>query len=64
MTAATNLQWRRAATSSDLLSPSSGDIESEGPTDVMLSQTVLDRQLTIEVLDGSRVLLRFSLANY
>jgi hypothetical protein len=63
-TTATNLEWRRAGTSSDVLAPSSGIIASTGATDVVLTQTVLDRDLKIEVVDGSRVLLRFTLANY
>ncbi len=64
ITGATNLQWRRASTSVDVLSPDSGSISPSGQTDVALTQTVLDSQLQIEIVDGSRVLMRVTLAGY
>jgi hypothetical protein len=64
VTSATALEWRRAATSNDVLTPSSGTISSSGTTVVAATQTVLDQNVTFEVVDGSRVLLRFTLDNY
>jgi hypothetical protein len=62
-TKSSSLSWRRSSLSADVLSPSSGSISSNGPTDVALEQTVLDQALVIEVVDGGRVLLRFSIDN-
>ena len=57
------LRWRRAATGSDLLNPSEGRIEAIGTTSVVLTEQVLDRSLTIEVLHRDALLLSFTLRN-
>ncbi|MBN2370645.1 MAG: hypothetical protein JXO72_09160 [Vicinamibacteria bacterium] len=63
VTKAGSLGWRRASSSADVLSPASGSIAPNGPTDVALEQTVLDQALVIEIVDSGRVLMRFSIAN-
>jgi hypothetical protein len=63
-TAAASLQWRRAGTSTDVFTPASGSIYPAGTSDVAVTQTVLDHNVTIEIVDGSSVLLSFTLANY
>jgi len=63
-TTRTGLRWRRSATSSDVLSPSEGDVSSDGNTKVDLSDLALDRTVTIEVVAGSKVVLAFTLRHY
>ena len=63
-TSRTGLTWRRATGSTDLLSPSGGAISSDGSTSVLLSDTVLDSSVGIEVVQGSTVLLSFTLRHY
>ena len=59
-----NLRWQRAATSSDVLSPSEGKIKGIGETSVVLSDIVLDSTVTIEILHGDTKLLAFTLRHY
>jgi hypothetical protein len=63
-TARTGLRWRRSVTSSDILSPSEGTVSRNGGTSVLLSDLVLDSAVTIEIVDGSTVLLAFTLRHY
>jgi len=64
-TSRTNLSWRRSAASSDVLSPSTGAIASQGTTEVQIQDTVLDKDVTFEIVDGGGlVLLAFTLRNY
>jgi hypothetical protein len=60
-TVRTGLQWRRAPANSDVLSPPSGEISSNGNTTVDVLDLALDSGVTIEVVDGTAVLLRFTL---
>jgi hypothetical protein len=60
-TVRTGLQWRRAAANSDVLTPSGGEISSNGNTTVDVLDLALDSGLTVEVADGTAVLLRFTL---
>jgi hypothetical protein len=63
-TTRTGLRWRRAADSSDVLTPSDGDVSSDGKTTVLLSDIVLDSSVRIEVVSGGTVLLAFTLRHY
>jgi hypothetical protein len=59
------LRWRRSSASSDVLTPSSGSLEGDGVSSVTLSDIVLDRSVTIEVLgEEDDVLLTFSLKHF
>lgn len=59
------LQWRRSASSSDVLNPGSGSVASSGGTSVVLSDIVLASSVTFEVVDGQgKVRLRFQLKHY
>lgn len=58
------LQWRRAATSGDVLDPSSGTIAGNGQTEVALTDIVLDDEVAIAITDGSKVLLRFRVRHH
>jgi hypothetical protein len=61
---ASGLQWRRSNFTGDAITPSGGSINSSGATDVTVAQTVQDRYLVIEVVNGGDVLMRLTLANY
>ena len=63
-TSRTGLRWRRSVTSSDVLEPSEGAIARNGTTSVLLSDLVLDSAVTIEIVDGSNVLVAFTLRHY
>jgi hypothetical protein len=63
-TARTGLRWRRSVTSSDVLDPSEGAVASQGATSALLTDLVLDSTVTIEIVDGNRVLLAFTLRHY
>jgi hypothetical protein len=63
-TSRTGLTWRRAGLTGDVLEPSTGAIASEGTTTVTLADTVLDSSVTIEVVQGTTVLLSFSLRHF
>jgi hypothetical protein len=58
------LRWRRSVTSSDVLEPAGGTISRNGSTAVLLSDLVLDSAVTIEIVDGDRVLVAFTLRHY
>ncbi len=58
------LTWRRADGSVDVLAPESGAISPNGLTAVTISDTVLDDQVKIQVLDGTEVLLNFTVRSY
>jgi len=58
------LWWRRAASSYDMLRPSSGPIAASGRSRVTFQDLVLDDVVTIEVLDGERLLLSFTLRHF
>jgi hypothetical protein len=60
----TGLTWRRSTISSDVLTPNGGTIAGEGVTSVVVSDIVLDSTVTIEIVDGSAVLLSFTLRHY
>ena len=59
-----NLWWRRAASSFDVLYPSSGSITAAGKSRVSLSNLVLDQTVTIEVLEGDQRLMSFTLKHF
>ncbi len=59
-----SLRWRRSETSGDVLSPSEGAVSSQGATSALLTDLVLDSALTIEIVDGNKVLLAFTLRHY
>ena len=63
-TARTGLRWRRSVTSSDVLEPSAGAIAKNGTTSVLLTDLVLDSAVTIEIVEGSNVLIAFTLRHY
>ncbi|MCU0243079.1 MAG: hypothetical protein MUF51_11740 [Vicinamibacteria bacterium] len=63
-TARTGIEWRRAATSSDLISPTGGSVANNASTSAAIEQTILGNNLVIEVFEGANVLLRFSVQNY
>ncbi len=63
-TSRTGLRWRRSVTSSDVLDPSEGPVSSQSPTSVLLTDLVLDSTVTIEIVDGSKALLAFTLRHY
>ena len=63
-TTRTGLRWRRAAASSDVLTPAEGDVSGDGKTTVLLSDIVLDSSVRIEVVSGGTVLLAFTLRHY
>ena len=56
-----SFQWRRKASSLDLLAPSTGTIAGSGASSVQLVDTVLGSEVTIEIFDGDKVYLAFSL---
>jgi hypothetical protein len=58
------LWWRRAVSSYDMLRPSSGPIAASGRSRVTFQDLVLDDAVTIEVLDGERLLLSFTLRHF
>ena len=59
------LQWRRSASSSDVLDPNGGFVASSGETSVVLSDIVLANSVTFEVVDSlGKVRLRFKLKHY
>jgi hypothetical protein len=60
----TGLRWRRSVTSSDVLEPSEGAVASNGVTSTLLTDLVLDSNVTIEIVDGSKVLAAFTLRHY
>jgi hypothetical protein len=62
--AATGLRWRRADTSSDVLQPSSGPVQHDGPTSVLVSDLVLDSAVTLEIVAGDDVVLSFTLRHH
>jgi hypothetical protein len=59
-----NLWWRRAASSFDVLYPSSGSITAAGKNRVSLSNLVLDQTVTVEVLEGDQRLMSFTLKHF
>jgi hypothetical protein len=59
-----NLWWRRAESSFDVLHPSSGSIAATGRNRVSLSNLVLDRTVTIEVLEADQRLMSFTLKHF
>jgi hypothetical protein len=64
-TTRSNLSWRRSPSSSDVITPPTGAVASQGETEVQVQDIVLDSTVTFEVLDGSGlVLLAFTLRNY
>ena len=64
-TSRTNLSWRRSAASSDVITPPTGAVASQGETEVLVQDIVLDANVTFEVVDGGGlVLLSFTLRNY
>ena len=63
-TSRARLQWRRSANSGDVLEPSTGTLASNGRTEVVLSDIVLDDRVKIEIVDGEDVVLRFVLRHY
>jgi len=63
-TSRTGLRWRRSVTSGDVLLPSEGAIGRNGTTSVLLTDLVLDSAVTIEIVDGSNVLIAFTLRHY
>jgi hypothetical protein len=60
----TGLRWRRSVTSSDVLEPSGGAVSSDGATSALVTDLVLDSAVTIEIVDGSTVLVAFTLRHY
>jgi hypothetical protein len=63
-TARTGLRWRRSVTSSDVLEPSDGAIAKNSTTSVLTTDIVLDSTVTIEIVEGSNVLIAFTLRHY
>jgi hypothetical protein len=63
-TTRTGLVWRRADGNSDVLSPGTGAISSNGTTSVLLTDTVLQNTVTFEIVDGGTVLLSFTLRHF
>jgi hypothetical protein len=63
-TSRSGLQWRRAATSSDVLLPAVGELATRGTTSVSLRDIVLDGAVTLEIVDGSQVLLTVTVRSY
>ena len=61
---ARTLRWRRSPTSSDVVTPSEGNVAKNGTTSVLLTDVVLDSTVTIEIVDGSTVLAKFTLRHY
>jgi hypothetical protein len=59
-----SLRWRRSVTSSDVLDPSEGPVSNQGKSSALLTDLVLDSAVTIEIVDGNRVLLAFTLRHY
>jgi hypothetical protein len=57
------LWWRRAESSFDVLRPSSGSIAA-GRSRVSVSSLVLDQTVTIEVLEGDRRLMSFTVRHF
>lgn len=60
-TSKSGFQWRRKASSLDLLDPSTGTIAGSRGSSVNLVDTVLGDEVTIEIFDGNTVYLAFSL---
>lgn len=58
------LTWRRHASSTDVLTPSSGTLTGEGRSSIVVTDVVNDRNLTIEVLDGTTVVMAFTVRHY
>ena len=58
------LWWRRSESGFDVLQPSSGEIPSGRPGRVTLSDHVLSESVTIDVLDGDRKLLSFTVRHF
>lgn len=61
--AASELVWRRARASADVLTPSSGRLAARGPSTIEVEDLALSQAVVIEIVDGERVLLTFSLAH-
>ncbi len=61
--AASELRWRRARVSADVLTPPVGAVLARGATSVELDDLALSQALAIEIADGERVLLTFSIAH-
>jgi hypothetical protein len=61
---ARSLWWRRAESSFDVLDPSTGSIAAAGKNRVRLSSLVLDQTVTIEVLEGDRRVMSFTLKHF
>jgi hypothetical protein len=59
-----SLWWRRAASSFDVLYPSSGSITAAGKNRVSLSTLVLDQTVTIELLEGDQRVMSFTLKHF
>ena len=47
-----------------MLEPSEGAVASNGLTSTLLTDLVLDSNVTIEIVDGSKVLVAFTLRHY
>jgi len=54
--ASRTLSWRRAGSTTNVISPDAGPISGEGQTVVAINEFVLDGQTSIEIVDQSRVL--------
>ena len=63
-TSRTGLRWRRSDNSSDLLEPNGGAVASQGTTSVLVNDLVLHSEVTFEVVDGTEVLMSYTLRHY
>ena len=58
----TSLTWRRSPESFDAVFPGSGSVNTDGLTNVSLTDVVLADRVSFEVVnDGGQVVLRFTL---
>lgn len=57
------LTWRRGRASADVLTPATGSLDAQGVTRVEIDDLALASALVIEIVDGDRVLLTFSVGH-
>lgn len=60
VSASNALTWRRARASSDVLTPATGTLERQGTTTVSVDDLALSDALVIEIAEGDRILMTFS----
>lgn len=63
LTAAEGLTWRRSRASADVLTPATGTLAPQGTTRVEVDDLALTNALVIDILDGERLLMSFTIGH-